>query len=340
MNDQLLPDPGSAVPIGQGPEIQLQPQETHFEAPPLERKVFVTWVLIALNVAVFIVMAVAGVGLFDPAADSLLRWGADYGPLTTHGQWWRMFTSTFVHIGILHIAMNMYILFISGPFVEKLFGNLGFAVLYLLAGLGGSLTSLAWHPMLVSAGASGAIFGVYGGLLAYLLMQRNSIAAGRAGPILKNALVFIAFNLVYGASKSNVDMGAHLGGIATGFVVGCVLAQPITAGVASRLARAGLVLAGGLALVAFATTRLPVYDDLQAEIRHFGKVETDSLKLFSDSVQSVKADKISATEFDDIVRHKLLPPWNAEIDVLNNMNLEQEQKGFVNQLVGYMRTRA
>src|SRR5947209_5351039 len=77
--------------------------------------------LIVVNVAVFILMVINGVGFMDPSIDGLLRWGADFGPLTTHGQWWRLFTSTFVHIGIIHIAMNMYILLSIGMFTERLF---------------------------------------------------------------------------------------------------------------------------------------------------------------------------------------------------------------------------
>jgi len=167
MTDQpLTPDSaGSAAPISPVSRTPVYdayalPQGAYYPVEPPERpRVFVTWVLIAINLAVFVLMVIRGVGLMDPSIDSLLKWGADFGPLTTHGQWWRMLTSTFVHVGILHIAMNMYILLVSGPFVERLYGNVGFAVLYLLSGLGGSLVSLAWHPMLVSAGASGAIFG-------------------------------------------------------------------------------------------------------------------------------------------------------------------------------------
>src|SRR5207248_8018046 len=64
--------------------------------------------LIVINVAIFLLMVVNGVPFFDPPADSLLRWGADFGPLTTHGEWWRLITAAFVHIGLIHLAMNMY----------------------------------------------------------------------------------------------------------------------------------------------------------------------------------------------------------------------------------------
>ena len=348
MTDQpLTPDSsGSAAPISpvSGTPVydaHALPQGAYYPVePPQLPPVFITWVLIAINLAVFVLMVIRGAGLMDPSIDSLLKWGADFGPLTTHGQWWRMLTSTFVHVGILHIAMNMYILLVSGPFVERLYGNVGFAVVYILSGLGGSLVSLAWHPMLVSAGASGAIFGVYGALLAFLLMQRDSIQPGRVGKILTNAVIFVGYNLAYGAGKSNIDMGAHLGGIAAGFVVGCFLAQPLTASRESRVSRAGLVLAGGLALVIVTAAKLPAYDELQPELQRFAKLETESIGLFSRSVDEVKSNKLSAADFDDLIEKKILPPWNSEMSALRKLRLTPEQNGFVDQLTDYMKTRA
>lgn len=229
MSEQALPDPEA-----------LQAKAFYTGMLYTTPKVFVTPVLIGLNIAVFVAMAINGISIMDPTIDGLLRWGADFGPLTTHGQWWRLITAAFVHIGIIHILMNMYILFSIGMFVERLFGNLGYTVLYLLAGIGGNLVSLAWHPMTVAAGASGAIFGVYGGLMGFLLVQRNAIPSGRVAPLFKGAAIFLGYNLIYGATKSNIDMGAHLGGFATGFVAGCVLAQPLTTSRDSRMSRASL----------------------------------------------------------------------------------------------------
>ena len=136
-----------------------------------------TIVLIVLNVLVFLMMVLQGVSIFSPTADSVLRWGADYGPLTLHGQWWRMVVSTFLHFGLIHLLFNMFVLFSIGLFLESLAGRVPFVVLYLVCGLGGSAASLAWHPSIVSAGASGAIFGLYGALLGFLVRHRGSIPA-------------------------------------------------------------------------------------------------------------------------------------------------------------------
>src|ERR1700690_3664083 len=122
------------------------------------------WV-IGLNLPVYVAMLVSGGHAVNPSIPDLLRWGANLGSLTTSGQWWRLFTCTFLHIGILHILFNMFVLWDIGRFMERLIGSGGWAVVYLVACLSGSVASLWWNPQVVSAGASGAIFGLYGGLI-------------------------------------------------------------------------------------------------------------------------------------------------------------------------------
>ena len=296
--------------------------------------------LIVVNVAVFILMVINGVGFMDPSIDGLLHWGADFGPLTTHGQWWRLLTSTFVHIGVIHLAMNMYILLSIGMFTERLFGRVGFLVLYLLAGIGGSLTSLAWHPVLVSAGASGAVFGLYGGLLGYLAHQRREIPTQKVMALTKNAGIFLLYTVIYGMSKSNVDMGAHIGGFGSGLLLGYVLATPlVNYDAAARLRKALITAVAGVAIAAFVATRLPAFDDFRAEIAKFEPLETASLKLFNDSLDSLKADKLTVTQFAQVIDKQLLPPWNGQRDHLAKLHLAEHQADFAKLLVQYMSLR-
>src|SRR5664279_2586758 len=180
----------------------------------------VTVTLVILNVAIFVIMAITTSSLFDPPADSLVRWGANYGSLTLNGQWWRMFTAMFVHIGVIHLLFNMMVLINIGFFMEAVLGRPSYFILYLVSGLGSSAASLWSHPSTISAGASGAIFGLYGGLLAFILLHLNSISWEALGPLVKGALIFIGYNIVYSLSRSDIDLAAHLGGLATGFVVG------------------------------------------------------------------------------------------------------------------------
>lgn len=187
----------------------------------------VTWFLIGLNVLVFLLMLFSGVSLMSPTSVQLLQWGANWGPLTVaHGQWWRLLSACFLHIGIIHIAFNMYVLYQIGPFTEPLFGGPRYLAIYLLTGIGGNLLGLALHPGIISAGASGAIFGVYGALLGFLLRRRASIQPGAARSVARSAGIFLVYNLAYGLLSTHTDLTAHIGGLVTGFVFGYLLAPP------------------------------------------------------------------------------------------------------------------
>lgn len=180
-----------------------------------------TLALVALNVAVFGVMITSGVPLFSPGAEQALHWGADFGPATLTGEWWRVGTSLFLHFGLLHLAVNMWVLLNLGPLAEALYGRAAFVALYAVSGVGGNLASLAVHPIVVSGGASGAIFGVAGGLVVALLRHEHDseLRAGlRKG--LPGLVVFVAWNLLGGLAKEGIDNVAHLGGLVTGAAFG------------------------------------------------------------------------------------------------------------------------
>jgi rhomboid protease GluP len=159
--------------------------------------VLITPILVGFNVLVFVAMLIGGVHIFEPTIASLLQWGADYGPSTvTEGQWWRLVSSMFLHLGLMHLAFNMFVLWQAGQFIERLLGHASFLIVYMVSGLAGAMVSLAWHPYVVSAGASGAIFGLYGALLGYLALQRAAIPAEVLAPLAKSAILFVGYNLV------------------------------------------------------------------------------------------------------------------------------------------------
>lgn len=195
----------------------------------LTPRVYMTPVLIGLSTLVFILMVASGTNVITPNIPDLLRWGANFGPKTISGEWWRLLTCMFLHIGIVHLLFNMWVLVTVGPLVERMVGNVGFLLLYLSAGLVGSLASLFWNPLLVSAGASGAIFGVYGALLGLLLLNRGSIPAQALVQLRNSGLGFLFYNLVFGLMQPNIDSAAHLGGLIGGFLFGLVQSQPFTA---------------------------------------------------------------------------------------------------------------
>jgi membrane associated rhomboid family serine protease/lipoprotein NlpI len=210
------------------------------EATP---RVFITPIIIAINLVVFVTMLATGVSFSAPQSDQLLKWGADYGPQTLNGEWWRLLSSVFVHIGALHLLLNMWCLWGLGRLAERMFGNWTFLALYLLSGLGGSLASVWWNPSIVSAGASGAVFGVAGGLVAFWYFGKIALPRSIIKRDFASILTFVGYNLAFGFANE-VDNAAHLGGLFVGLALGALLHRPLPAtGDRSRL-RVGLIYAG------------------------------------------------------------------------------------------------
>lgn len=225
----------------------------------------VTCALIALNVLAFLVMA----GLFDAGWFTVsdltpyIRYGANNGAATTDGEWWRLLTSMFLHYGVLHLAMNMWALFDAGRFLEKLLGRPAFLLTYLGSGLAGGFASIAWHgDQTWSAGASGAVFGVYGAILGYMLRERQRVPRGIFQPLTRSMLGFIGYNVLFGLAKSGIDNAAHFGGLVGGLALGWLLALPVDAEI-RRTALPGRLQLGALAvavLIAVGVAATPRFD--------------------------------------------------------------------------------
>lgn len=180
----------------------------------------VTFGLIAVNSLVFIGMLFDDTDFFQPVARVSLAWGSNFGPFTTDGDWWRVFTSLFIHFNFLHVFGNMCALAVFGPLVERLYGSTRYLLIYLLAGVFGSLCSISAHPLVNSAGASGAIFSLFGALLATLTRGRNHIPPDVLRPVRTTTLVFIGWSVYSSLTNPGIDYVAHMGGFAAGFILG------------------------------------------------------------------------------------------------------------------------
>jgi len=165
-----------------------------------------------------------GVNPLRPDTPDMIAWGANVSALTLTGDAWRLFTSMFLHIGILHILFNMYMLFAFGPVVEDMLGSARFALLYLWTGLFGSLVSACWHgahmQIVVAAGASGALMGISGAFVGHWLVTNargvSQEALSMRGPLAQT----IGLNLVLGFINPGVDNACHVGGLLSGVVLG------------------------------------------------------------------------------------------------------------------------
>lgn len=181
---------------------------------------FATSVILDLNILVFLLMVCSGVHILSPNGLELLQWGANRRFETTGGEWWRLLTSMFLHGGIMHLILNISGLVIAAIFVEPLLGRKNYFILYILSGLCGSLASIWWYPNTISVGASGAIFGLYGAILALLLT--NAFPKGGKKGILMMIGVYVGINLLWGLT-GGIDNAAHIGGLLSGALIGIVL---------------------------------------------------------------------------------------------------------------------
>ncbi|HTZ20803.1 MAG TPA: rhomboid family intramembrane serine protease [Opitutaceae bacterium] len=233
----------------------------------------VTNLIVALNVIVFFVMAgFFGAGWLDVTdLTPYIRYGANNGAATTDGEWWRLLTSMFMHYGIIHLLLNMWALFQVGHLVERLQGRSLYAVTYLASGVGGGFLSLVWHgDKMWSAGASGAVFGVYGALLGHMLKEKQALPRAVFQPLMKSTLTFAGYNLFYGMIHPGIDNAAHIGGVVTGTALGWLSAMPLDASIRASLVNKKLRLAAVAlgVIVAIGVTSAPRFDySVRDEIR-------------------------------------------------------------------------
>ncbi len=192
------------------------------------RGTWATWVLIGLNVAAYGWMMTLGADLLAVTDEVAFEAGANYGPAVfLGGEWWRLVASTFLHGGLLHLAFNMWGLRVLGPFVESVLGATAFLILYLVAGVGASLVSIAVHPDGLSLGASGAIFALLGAHVAFFVRHRREMSGELFRGQMRSILMLIAINIALGLSIPQVDNAAHVGGLLMGFAGGVLLDRPL-----------------------------------------------------------------------------------------------------------------
>lgn len=161
--------------------------------------------------------------LLMPDSLTLVTWGANFGPLTLRTEWWRLLTHQFIHVGALHLAFNMWVLWNIGPLLERMVGRPGFIAGYIFSGFCGGIASMWWDPNRISAGASGALFGLIGMLLGVLVRNRNAIPRDVLRHYLNNAVLFVVLNVALSFTLVNIDASAHLGGLAGGVLFGLLI---------------------------------------------------------------------------------------------------------------------
>lgn len=250
-----VPPPSDREGPGPEPEI-LRPDSDYVPTPqPVVRRqrsfwatAPATYVLVGINVAVFLLMLLKHVSGISPTPEQLMQWGANNaGSVLVNGEWWRIVTAMFVHVGIIHLATNMWCLWNLGLLAEPLMGSFGVIAVYVLTGAAGNLLSVLRNGLNIrsilpqlpagmdaatyfspGAGASGAVFGIAGALIVLLKSQRLPVPPEELKKLRKSVIYFAAINLVIGLTISldvvssrtgiSIDNSAHLGGVLCGLL--------------------------------------------------------------------------------------------------------------------------
>jgi rhomboid protease GluP len=216
-----------------------------------EASVSLTQIILGANVMVFVAMVIASGPSLDFTGKVMDHFGANYGPYTLTGDWWRLVTYMFLHGSLMHIAFNMWCLWDLGALCESLYGRWTFAGIYLITGAAGGIASVGWNPGVLSVGASGAIFGLAGALIASFYLGEFSLPRVAISGTLRSLVFFVGFNVLFGSLVPGIDNACHAGGLVSGLILGALIAR-IAPQHDAPLRRASVVAVVALAVLASA----------------------------------------------------------------------------------------
>jgi membrane associated rhomboid family serine protease len=189
-----------------------------------EGRPWITIGIIIVNLAIYLWGLARATGY--PGTPGLSDLGGNLGPVTVQGQWWRLVSSTFLHSGLMHVGINMLALWEAGRVSERLFGHDRYLGAYLTTGVLASIVSINWHQDVLSIGASGAVFGIYGLLMAALALRHDLLPPSVTRRLRNGAIVFVAYSFLSSLGHKGIDHAAHVGGLVAGLALGAILVLP------------------------------------------------------------------------------------------------------------------
>ncbi|HET9862294.1 MAG TPA: rhomboid family intramembrane serine protease [Steroidobacteraceae bacterium] len=295
-------------------------RDFHERLRRLGQRHWITPALVIANILVFLATLIASKS-YEPDPSRMLDWGANLGLMTTTGQWWRTVTAMFLHGGWLHLLLNMWVLWNVGRLVERVYGSVMFAFLYFATGICGSLTRIVWEPSIASVGASGAIFGVLGALLAVMLLHRSArIPRSIALAHWPSTLLFVLFNLINGWLEPFIDNAAHVGGLLSGLLLGAALVRPVDIAARhtfpARQVAAGALVCTLLGAAFFAHLRtaggqVSVAERYMLDRAWYAREEAENLALWNQMVIGASTGSISEAYLADTFETQIVPFWKS-----------------------------
>lgn len=274
---------------------------------------FINPIIMDINIIVFLIMAITSLSFLEFDTDTLIHWGGNLKRLTLDGQWWRLFTSCFVHVGFMHLVMNMVALIYMGVYVEAYLGKSRYLATYLFTGVVSSLASLYWNEFSVSVGASGAIFGVYGAFFTLLVLGIVEKSIRR--PFIFTIVFFFIISVFEGTTEENIDLAAHIVGFISGIFVGLFFVPSILKPnpfikIFSLMLLPMLL----IFIVIFSLKKIPKDDIIYDSIfSRFGKLETEAIGVYK-LPDSTPTDSVLI-----YLETKGIPNWKENIRLIDSL---------------------
>lgn len=317
------------------PEFDQQLQRLGRFAP-------VTAAFIAVNVIVWLSMVARGVHWLQPADDALKTWGANFGPLTTHNEGWRLLTACFIHAGLVQLLVNQWVLWQYGEWLERFFGHVGFTLLYLLTGLAANLVAIRWQPEGVIVSSTGPLAGLIGALAAFCWRVPGVVPKPALNRLRAGTFVFLGVNVGYAIYAQRLDAAGFLSGLAFGFIGGLVLSQRFgEERRPRRWTRNSLLALVGLSLAVAGPYFLR--PDVALEFGEVEKLKQESLKAFQSAYDDLRSDRSDEKKFVGILDTKVLPPWRraeSRLETISRRGLAGDAGKIVELTLKSMKVRA
>jgi rhomboid protease GluP len=323
----ISPEPGAT-----GNELR-EKREFQERIKALQPYTWATHALLGANILIWLVTLLYGAEFARTAAEDLLLWGGNAASEVQRGEWWRLLSAIFLHGSLLHLAMNMLGLYTAGMIVERIYGPRLFLIIYLGSGLLGSALSLHFAAQqAVAVGASGAVFGVAGALLAALFQHRDKLPRAFSKQTQAGIGFFVLYSLVQGFGQSGIDNAAHVGGLLAGCLAAFILPERFDLDhyrrvFASRaiavLAILGLATVSLAAMAPLATVdpgRVVASSQLQLLERAVGRFDSGTRSIAYDQ-DEVKAGRLSEREADERSRSVHAPIFRGITDDLSQVVL-------------------
>jgi rhomboid protease GluP len=279
---------------------------------------YFTPIIIYINIFIYVLMVFRGINPFEPSVESLISWGGNLRELTLVGQQWRLLSSIFLHGGIFHLLLNMYALLFIGKEIETQFGNNRYLFTYIVTGIFASIASVSINYNIVSVGASGAIFGMYGLLISLLFSGVIVIPKETRKSFITSVLSFVGYNLLYGLTKEGIDNAAHIGGLVSGLILGGLYY------LANNNSRIVKVISIGISLLLVAIILISPkvipnkFGEFQTVMNQFGANEEQALWMYREDLSYIPEEKVQF--YYDKFRNEGIDLWAENIELLNSLS--------------------